>query len=106
MPIAELSPPNSPKLAAKSWTWSIPPSAWESQCHPLVDQVSRNVDEYFLSRWNWQDDKSKKVFVAAGFSRVTCLYFPLARDDRIDLACKLLAVLFLVDGNSPLTPHL
>jgi len=28
---------------------------------------------------------------------VTCCYFPLAADDRIELACRLLTVLFLID---------
>jgi aristolochene synthase len=95
--VLELSPPESPKSANLN-LWQIPPSAWAPRCHRLVDQVSREVDDYFLSRWNWPDEKSKRIFVAAGFSRVTCLYFPLASDDRINLACNLLAVLFLVDG--------
>ena len=96
-PVAELSPPDSPK-AAHLDLWQIPPSTWAPRCHPRVDQVTQEVDDYFLSRWNWPNERARKVFVAAGFSRVTCLYFPLARDDRIALACKLLAVLFLVDG--------
>jgi aristolochene synthase len=91
------SPPNSPR-SVKLDIWKIPLSEWSPSCHPLVDQVSQEVDDYFLSRWNWPDEKSKRTFVAAGFSRVTCLYFPLARNDRISLACKLLTVLFLVDG--------
>ncbi|KAF2823673.1 aristolochene synthase [Ophiobolus disseminans] len=95
-PAAALSPPDSPK-ASNLHLWHITPSTWAPRCHSLVDEVSREVDEYFLSRWNWPSERSKKVFVAAGFSRVTCLYFPLANNDRIALACKLLAVLFLVD---------
>lgn len=90
--VVDLSPLHSQKLSTS--LWKIPPSAWKSCCHALVDQVSRDVDQYFLSRWDWQDEKSKRIFVAAGFSHVTYLYFPLARDGRIDLACKLLTVLF------------
>jgi aristolochene synthase len=87
-----------PDLVSKPHVWQIPPSNWTPLCHLDVDNVSRDVDEYFLRKWVWPSERSKKVFVAAGFPRVTCLYFPLALDDRIALASKLLAVLFLVDG--------
>ncbi|KAF2796773.1 Aristolochene synthase from penicillium Roqueforti [Melanomma pulvis-pyrius CBS 109.77] len=80
-----------------SYFWQIPPSNWTPLCHPNVVEVSRDVDDYFMRKWVWPNERAKKVFIAAGFSRVTCLYFPLALDDRIALACKLLAVLFLVD---------
>lgn len=96
-PVVQLSPPESPQPKKTSF-WKIPPSAWTPCYHPITKEITQEVDEYFLSRWNWPDQESKDRFVAAGFSRVTCLYFPLARCDRIGLACKLLAVLFLVDG--------
>lgn len=71
-------------------------------CHPLVEDVTRETDDYFLRHWPFPDDKSRTKFVNAGFSRVTCLYFPKARNDRIIFACRLLTVLFLIDGeNSP-----
>lgn len=53
--------------------------------------------KYFLQHWNFPTAKSKKTFLIAGFSRVTSLYFPLAKDDRIYFACALLTVLFLID---------
>ena len=68
------------------------------QCHPSVDKVSNEVDDYFLQHWPFENEKAKKKFVAAGFSRVTCLYFPKSLDDRIHFACRLLTVLFLIDG--------
>ena len=77
---------------------SPPPSYFIPLCHPLVDSVSREVDNYFLANWNFESEKAKKKFIAAGFSRVTCLYFPKALDDRIHFACRLLTVLFLIDG--------
>lgn len=77
--------------------WTLPASRWTSKCHPRVDEVSQEVDGYFLQHWPFPDDKSRKVFLKAGFSRVTCLYFPLAKDDRIHFACRLLTVLFLID---------
>lgn len=66
--------------------------------HPRAEQVTREVDAYFLEHWPFSSEKDRKKFVLAGFSRVTCLYFPLAKDDRIHFACRLLTVLFLIDG--------
>ena len=82
--------------------WSLPQSHWEPLCHPLEQEVSKEVDGYFLEHWPFPDDKARKKFLAAGFSRVTCYYFPKALDDRIHFACRLLTVLFLIDG--PLLP--
>lgn len=78
--------------------WKLQPSVWEPLCHPRVDEVSFEVDGYFLRHWNFPSEKAAKAFLEAGFSRVTCLYFPLAKDDRIHFACRLLTVLFLIDG--------
>ncbi|KAF2753075.1 Aristolochene synthase in complex with 12,13 Difluorofarnesyl diphosphate [Pseudovirgaria hyperparasitica] len=74
-----------------------PPSNFGYLCHPLVEQISKEVNNYFLLHWPFPTEKSRKKFVAAGFSRVTCLYFPLALDDRIHFACRLLTILFLTD---------
>ena len=74
-----------------------PASEWTPACHPRVDAIVSQVDGYFLDHWDFPDEKAKKTFIKAGFSRVTCLYFPLALDDRIHFACRLLSVLFLID---------
>lgn len=74
------------------------PSYFTPICHPLVDEVTQTVDGYFLEHWPFKNEKARKKFVAAGFSRVTCLYFPKALNDRIHFACRLLTVLFLIDG--------
>lgn len=60
--------------------------------------MSTEVNNYFLEHWDFQNEKAKKKFLIAEFPRVTCLYFPEAREDRIHLACQLLAILFLIDG--------
>ena len=87
-------------------TWDIPPSSWSPKNHPRAEEVSREVDGYFLKHWKFPDDQARKKFLKAGFSRVTCLYFPLAKDDRIHFACRLLTVLFLIDGTLPSPPLL
>ncbi|KAE9574241.1 Aristolochene synthase [Colletotrichum fructicola] len=74
-----------------------PPSRFIAKCHPLEKQITAEVDGYFLTHWPFKTAKDRKKFVAAGFSRVTCLYFPLGLDDRIHLACRLLTILFLID---------
>lgn len=74
------------------------PSRFVAECHPLEKQITAEVDSYFLEHWPFKTDKDRKKFVAAGFSRVTCLYFPKALDDRIGFASMLLTVLFLIDG--------
>lgn len=82
----------------------IPTSSLTALCHPEVDAVTKEVDDYFLQHWPFPDARSRKKFVNAGFSRVTCLYFPMSLDDRIHFACRLLTVLFLIDGMNPLSP--
>ena len=79
-------------------TWKIPPSNWQALRHPRAEEVAREVDAYFLKHWKFPNESGRAAFLKAGFSTVTCLYFPLAKDDRIHIACRLLTVLFLVDG--------
>lgn len=67
-----------------------------------MESISHEVDEYFLERWCFESEKARTKFVAANFSGVTCLYFPKALDDRIHFACRLLTVLFLIDGKKSL----
>ena len=81
-------------------TWKRPPSAWTPRLHSQAEKVGRDVEEYFLQNWDFPNQDSKARFLKAGFPRVTCLYFPLAKDDRIEYACRLLTVLFLIDGQN------
>lgn len=82
---------------AKGTSTRIPPSDWSSSIHPLHEKIVSEVDGYFLEHWPFPDEKARKKFIAAGFSRVTCFYFPKALDDRIHFACRLLTLLFLID---------
>ncbi|KAL4900652.1 hypothetical protein BDW74DRAFT_182488 [Aspergillus multicolor] len=59
--------------------------------------VRKEFDTYFLKNWDFPDEKAETLFLNAGFSRVTCLYFPLAKDDRIHFPCRILTILFLID---------
>lgn len=77
---------------------SVPAALFTPKIHPRVAEITAEVDAFFLKHWPFESEKAKKKFVAAGFSAVTCLYFPDALDERIAFACRLLALLFLVDG--------
>lgn len=77
---------------------NIPTSHFEPLCHPLESDVTKEVNDYFLEHWPFPSQASRKKFVNAGFSRVTCWYFPKALPDRIQFACRLLTLLFLIDG--------
>ena len=79
--------------------WAPPSTNWTPMCHPRVDEITKEVDGYFLEHWPFPNKKAEQGFRSAAFSRVTCLYFPLARDDSIHFACRLLTVLFLIDGD-------
>ena len=80
-----------------------PPAHFRAKIHPSVESISAEVDGYFLKHWPFQSEKDRRKCLAAGFSRVTCLYYPLALDDRIHFACRLLTLLFLIDGEYPLS---
>jgi hypothetical protein len=73
-------------------------SRFEFKCHRLVDEASKEVNDCFLERWAFPDARSRKRFVAASFPNVTCMYFPLSRDDKIEYGCRLITLLFLIDG--------
>jgi aristolochene synthase len=91
-PTGRGTPDNSVQIPATPETYLKP--SW----YHNMDEIIREVDQYFLDRWNFASEKERKKFVVAGFSRVTCMYYPMADDDRIASACKLLTILFLIDG--------
>jgi hypothetical protein len=76
-----------------------PPAPYfEPECHPLEPQITEEVDGYFIKHWPFPNQRAIQKFRDAGFSRVTCCYYPKARNDRISFGCRLLTVLFLIDG--------
>lgn len=87
-----------PDITGFSNAQAPPPSLFTPVCHPLVDSVSAGVDEWFLQNWGFANEKARKKFVAADFSRFMCLNLPKALDGRIRQACELLTLLFLIDG--------
>lgn len=95
------SPGRSAGVQKITTTPSSPPDSpcgFEALCHPLEESITKQVDGWFLAHWPFATAKDRKKFVTSAFSQVTCLYFPLAKDDRIRSACELLTILFLIDG--------
>lgn len=78
-----------------------PPPLIEPSCHPLEPQITEEVNSYFIEHWPFPNEKAVQKFKDAGFSRVTCCYYPKAFDDRIGFGCRLLTLLFLIDGKRP-----
>lgn len=74
------------------------PISWTPRCHSRAEEFTDEVNRYFLGHWNFSSEHARNRFLAAGFPRVTCLYFPLALDEHIHLASRLLTVLALIDG--------
>lgn len=101
----ELKPTPKTIPSAETEPNGVPPAIFTPICHPLVESVSKEVDGYFLEHWKLDSEKARKRFLGAGFSKVTCLYFPKALDDRIHFACRLLTVLFLIDGELAMSPN-
>ncbi len=77
---------------------SAPPPLIEPSCHPLEPQITEEVNSYFVEHWPFPNEKAVQKFKDAGFSRVTCCYYPKALNDRIGFGCHLLTLLFLIDG--------
>ncbi|CAI9630923.1 aristolochene synthase [Alternaria alternata] len=75
----------------------VPQTIFRAQIHRNEQEVTAEVNDYFLKHWPFENEKARMKFIAVGFSRVTCYYFPLALDDRIALACRLITLLFLID---------
>lgn len=80
------------------WYTAVERSRFTPVCHPRVDDVVRDVDCYFLQHWPFPDSRIRRKFVDAEFTRNMCYNYPEALDDRIRLVCRLITLLFLVDG--------
>ena len=75
-----------------------PPAILIPKIHPLEPQVTAEVEAYFIKHWPFPNVRAIQKFRDAGFSYVTCCYYPEALPDRIHFGCRLLTLLFLIDG--------
>lgn len=102
--------PRSPTLTLQTPSALVnvppPPPLLKPSCHPLEPQITEEVDAYFIKHWPFPSEKAIQKFRDAGFSRVTCCYYPEALNDRIGFGCRLLTLLFLIDGTLSLSTHM
>ena len=101
--------PRSPALTLQTPSALVdvppPPPLIKPSCHPLEPQITEEVDAYFIKHWPFPNEKAIQKFRDAGFSRVTCCYYPEALKDRIGFGCRLLTLLFLIDGTLSLPTY-
>lgn len=71
-----------------------------AKVHPLKDFVASQTDDYILENWDFEDSASRQDFLNKRVSKVACLYFPSALDERIILVARLFSVLYLTGGMS------
>ncbi|KAK8081346.1 Aristolochene synthase [Apiospora saccharicola] len=76
---------------------AVAPTRFRPICHPRAEEVIKEVDAYFLENWPFPNEKARKKFKGADFTRNMCYNYPEALDDRIGVACRLITLLFLVD---------
>ncbi|CAP62208.1 uncharacterized protein PODANS_5_11740 [Podospora anserina S mat+] len=82
----------------------IPPSILpEAVLHPDHEQIDRHVMTYLLNTWEWPSEKDIQAFISWKLSEVVLFMFPTGEAERVKLACELLLLGFLMDGQFP--PH-
>ena len=75
-----------------------PPTRFAVKCHPRADEVCSELDDFFSKHWPWENEQAREKFVVSDTNRWACWALPLAKDDRILDATKLLTLFFLLDG--------
>ena len=76
-----------------------PPSVLsEPTLHPCHEEIDRDVITYLVNTWDWASERQKKGFVSWKLSDVVLFMFPTGNSKRVKLACELLLLGFLMDG--------
>ncbi|KIJ33654.1 hypothetical protein M422DRAFT_35398, partial [Sphaerobolus stellatus SS14] len=65
--------------------------------HPKTNEVIPRVDEWFLHHWPFLSEAVYEEFKSSGPTLFTCYCMPDALDERLELACKILNTVFIVD---------
>ncbi|KAI1274952.1 Aristolochene synthase [Xylaria sp. FL0933] len=80
------------------------PSIFQALCHASYPHIATEINDYFLKHWKFRDEKSRRKFLTADYSRFACLNYPLTSNDRIGFACRIITLLFLVDDEIDFMP--
>jgi hypothetical protein len=68
--------------------------------HPQHESIDRDVVDYLVDSWEWPSERTKKGFISWNLSDVVLFMFPTGNTIRVKLACELLLLGFLLDGES------
>ncbi|KIJ30011.1 hypothetical protein M422DRAFT_36729 [Sphaerobolus stellatus SS14] len=66
--------------------------------HPKTNEVIPQVDEWFLHHWPFLNEGAFEEYKSTDLALFTCYAAADALDERLELACKLINVAFLVDA--------
>ncbi|KAK6984773.1 Aristolochene synthase in complex with 12,13 Difluorofarnesyl diphosphate [Favolaschia claudopus] len=84
-------------VALPSWIAGLPPTIFVPKVHPMRKDISLDVNAYFLGHWPFPNEKARRKFIDSDFCYGLCATWPESVDDRMNHACRLFTLLFLVD---------
>ncbi|KAH8825746.1 isoprenoid synthase domain-containing protein [Flagelloscypha sp. PMI_526] len=87
-----------------AWALGIPTTQLTSKVHHNVNQITKELNEFFLKSWPFSSEKAQRKFVGAEFAYSSCIVWPDATDERMVHAAYLFALLFLVDDHIDTIP--
>jgi len=67
------------------------------ELHPDHEEIDRQVISYLVNTWEWPSEKAKEGFVSWKLNEVVLFMFPTGNPERVQLACELLLLGFLMD---------
>ncbi|KIJ41383.1 hypothetical protein M422DRAFT_255573 [Sphaerobolus stellatus SS14] len=73
------------------------PSRITPRLHPQTNEVISRVDEWFLKHWPFPNEAAREEFQSSDIALFTCYTMPDALNERIELACKMVNLMFLFD---------
>ncbi|KAK7000163.1 Aristolochene synthase in complex with 12,13 Difluorofarnesyl diphosphate [Favolaschia claudopus] len=80
-----------------SWMAGLPPTIFIPKIHPLREDITQDVNAFFLAHWPFPNEKARKKFVESDFCYALCATWPESLDDRMRHACRLVTLVFLID---------
>ncbi|KAK5999161.1 Aristolochene synthase [Cladobotryum mycophilum] len=94
------TPPNEaakPFSSPPSTNVLIPLSKWAATCHPMMDQVTKESNEYFLIHWHFPSEESKQKFLEQDLTGWVGWDYPTALPSRLLICTKYMTYFFLTD---------
>ncbi|KAK5658076.1 hypothetical protein OQA88_2632 [Cercophora sp. LCS_1] len=67
------------------------------QLHPNHKEIDHHVISYLVNTWEWPSEKAKQGFISWKLSEVVLFMFSTGNTTRVQLACELLLLGFLMD---------